>query len=122
MLFEASFHEIIYGITLPYIDYPVELKKYLGRRIWQTTIDQILDDPENRPVFVKPVREKRFTGTILRTENDCPPMSYCHLDEPVICSEVIEFLREWRVLSGMERYWMSGRISGIGGSISTVLL
>ncbi len=86
-----------FGVALPQIDYPEELKPYMGRRIWRTTIDQILDAPENRPVFVKPVREKAFTGMVLRTEDDCPKLSYCRLNEPVVCSEIVEFLREWRV-------------------------
>ncbi|MBE5807029.1 MAG: DUF4343 domain-containing protein [Clostridiales bacterium] len=85
-----------YGIDLPRLDYPEELKKYLGRRIWRSTIEQVLADTENRPVFVKPVREKRFTGMVLRKESDCPKLSYCQEGEPVICSEVVEFLREWR--------------------------
>ena len=86
-----------YGIELPCLDYPDELKPFLGRNIWRTTIDQILADQAHRPVFVKPVREKRFTGMVLRTASDCPKLSYCSEDEPVICSEVVEFLREWRV-------------------------
>ena len=86
-----------FGIVLPQIDYPEELSKYLGRTIWRTTIDQILVDAQHRPVFVKPVREKRFTGMILRTMADCPKMSYCRENEPVICSDVVEFRREWRV-------------------------
>ncbi len=86
-----------FGINLPHIDYPDDLKQYLGRRIWFTTIEQILADQENRPVFIKPVREKRFTGMVLRNMNDSPKRSYCSPGEPVMCSEVVEFVREWRV-------------------------
>lgn len=86
-----------YGITVPNINYPDELKPYLGRRIWETTIDQVLNDESIRPVFVKPIREKRFTGVVLRSEKDFPKMSYCDPQEPVLCSEVIDFETEWRV-------------------------
>lgn len=86
-----------YGISLPSLDYPDELRAYLGREIWHTTIDRILADRVRRPVFVKPVREKRFTGIVLRTADDCPKLSYCSENEPVICSEVVDFQREWRV-------------------------
>ena len=86
-----------WGIEIPSLNYPKELEHYLGRRVWSTTIDQILDDIENRPVFVKPVREKRFTGMVLRSAHDCPRLSYCESNEPVICSDVVEFLTEWRV-------------------------
>ena len=85
------------GIEPPSLDYPAELAQYLGRHVWCTTLDQILSETENRPVFVKPVREKRFTGVLLRTPNDCPKLSYCEPEEPVFCSEPVEFSREWRV-------------------------
>ena len=79
------------------INYPDELKLFLGRRIWETAIDQVLSDESIRPVFVKPIREKRFTGVVLRSEKDFPKMSYCDPHEPVLCSEVIDFETEWRV-------------------------
>lgn len=86
-----------FGIDIPGMDYPGELNAYLGRRVWRTTIDRILADAQARPVFVKPIREKRFTGMILRKASDCPKLSYCSDNEPVYCSEVVEFMREWRV-------------------------
>jgi len=85
-----------YGITVPEMNYPEELSKYLGRRVWKTTIDKILSDETLRPVFMKPIREKRFTGMVLRKPTDCPNMYYCKADEPVWCSDVVEIQTEWR--------------------------
>ncbi len=85
-----------YGVTIPKINYPNELQGYLGRKIWITTIDQVINDPEMRPIFVKPIREKRFTGLVLKKETDIPRLSYCEADEPVLCSEVVTFQTEWR--------------------------
>ncbi len=84
------------GIEAPEINYPEELSVFLGRKIWQTTIDQILNNHEQRPVFIKPIRSKRFTGMVLRTETDCPRLAYCEKNEPVYCSEVVDFQTEWR--------------------------
>lgn len=86
-----------HGINVPNINYPDELEPFLGRKIWEATIDQVLNDESVRPVFVKPIREKRFTGVVLCSEKDFPKMSYCDPHEPVLCSEVIDFETEWRV-------------------------
>ncbi len=85
-----------FGIYPPDVNYPQELKNYYGRRIWQTTIDIVLSDQGMRPVFVKPIRKKRFTGLVLHKASDCPYLSYCETDEPVLCSEVVNFRTEWR--------------------------
>lgn len=85
-----------YGISVPNINYPDELRPYLGRKIWETTIDKVIKGDTPRPVFVKPIREKRFTGLVLRTDKDLPKLSYCEADEPVLCSGVVDFRTEWR--------------------------
>ena len=84
------------GVEPPEIDYPEELARYLGRRVWKSTIDEVLRDAGRRPVFVKPIRAKRFPGTVLRGAGDCPDLSHCRADEPVLCGDAVEFRREWR--------------------------
>lgn len=86
-----------YGVEPPELDYPESLNAYLGRRVWRTTLDRILAEKECCPVFVKPVRDKLFTGFVLRTNRDLPKLSHCSPQEPVLCSEVVPFLAEWRV-------------------------
>jgi hypothetical protein len=86
-----------FGVEPPELDYPDSLRAYLGRKVWATTLDQVLCNKELRPVFVKPVSDKLFTGFILNTERDLPKLSNCTPHEPVLCSEVVSFLTEWRV-------------------------
>lgn len=85
-----------WGIEVPEYDYPFELMKYLGRRIWTDTLDSVLSDNTEWPVFVKPVKDKVFTGFLLRSENDIPRLREAKKDEPVLCSEPVEFCTEWR--------------------------
>ena len=82
------------GILTKSIDYPDELTPYLGRKIWKTTLDDVVENGE-WPVFIKPAREKAFSGFVLRTTTDLDQcMSYNGI---VYCSEVLEFSAEWRV-------------------------
>lgn len=85
-----------YGIIVPEYDYPKELSGFLGRRIWTDTFSSILSNHGSWPVFVKPVRDKLFTGTMLRSETDILRIGRISPDEPVLCSEPVVFCREWR--------------------------
>ena len=86
-----------YQIEIPELDYPAELDKYLGRKISESTLDRVVSDESLWPVFVKPVRDKAFTGFVLKNEKDLPKFSGCTEKEPVLCSEVVDFQAEWRV-------------------------
>lgn len=85
-----------YGITVQEYDYPEELSEFLGRHIWTDTLSSVLLKPGSRPVFVKPVRDKMFTGTVLHSEKDAFQIRGVSPDEPVLCSEPVIFRREWR--------------------------
>ncbi len=86
-----------WGIHVPEYDYPSELSDYLGRRIWTDTLNNVLSETKKWPVFVKPVKDKVFAGFLLRSEKDIPGLREAKSDEPVLCSEPVEFLTEWRV-------------------------
>ncbi len=73
-----------WGIPVPEYDYPEELSAYLGRKIWNDRLDNILSDRGRRPVFVKPFRDKVFTGFIFRDEKDIPRLREAAEDEPVL--------------------------------------
>lgn len=84
------------GVEPPHVDYPDSLREFLGRRVWASTINGISNDSGSWPVFVKPVRDKGFTGTVVRSAEDligCRPGGE---DADVVCSEVVDFLTEWR--------------------------
>ena len=89
-------HLASYGIIIQEYDYPEELSGFLGRRIWTDTFSSVLSNPGSWPVFVKPVRDKLFTGTVLRSETDIPRIGRISPDEPVLCGEPVVFRREWR--------------------------
>lgn len=85
-----------FGITAPEMDYPDELNGYLGRKIWNTKINEIAGSPELWPVFVKPVEDKQFTGVVVKSPKDLIGAGICGENQPVLCSEVVNFVSECR--------------------------
>lgn len=84
------------GVDTSEINYPEELRPYLGRRLWRTTIDHVNTEVESWPLFVKPVEGKRFTGCVITSTKDLVGKGCCGEDFPVICSEVVNFVSEYR--------------------------
>lgn len=61
------------GIERPSVEinYPQELQKYLGRKVWASTLEEVFRNEENWNVFVKPRLEtKKFTGKVVREYRD----------------------------------------------------
>ena len=85
-----------FGITAPEMDYPDELNGYLGRKVWSTRINEIAGSPELWPVFVKPVEDKQFTGVVVNTPKDLSGAGIYGQNQPVLCSEVVNFVSECR--------------------------
>lgn len=85
-----------FGITTPEIDYPDELQKYLGRKIWKSTMNEINNDPTKWGVFVKPLEDKQFTGVVVNSPKDLIGCGLEGANQDVYCSEVVEFAAEWR--------------------------
>lgn len=94
-----------YGIQIPEYDYPEELSRFLGRRIWNDTMAGVLSKQEQWPVFVKPVRDKAFVGFVLRSEKDIAGRRQIRPDEPVLCSEPVSFDTEWRAFVRYGKIW-----------------
>ena len=84
------------GTDMPDIDYPETLAKYLGRKIWRSTINTVNSSPELWPVFVKPVSNKRFIGRTIHTAKDLIGCGNCYEDTEVYCSEPIDLVSEYR--------------------------
>lgn len=95
------------GITAPEMDYPQELNKYLGRRIWKTAMSAVSNNPKCWPVFVKPLEDKQFTGVVVRSTKDLIGCGIVGVNQDVYCSEIVDFVAEWRCFV---RY---GRILGV---------
>lgn len=85
-----------FGIITPEMDYPKELEKYLGRRIWQTTMANVNNDPSCWPVFVKPLEDKQFTGVVVHSTKDLIGCGIEGVNQDVYCSEIVDFVAEWR--------------------------
>lgn len=85
-----------FGITTPEMDYPPELSRFLGRKVWETKMSQVTDHPETWPVFVKPVEDKKFTGVVVNSTKDLIGCGTCGEDPQVLCSEIVNFKTEWR--------------------------
>ena len=79
-------------------DYPDCLSKFYGRKITESTIDKISNNPELWNVFVKPKDKlKKFTGRHIKTTYDLIGCGDIEGDVPVWVSEPVEFISEWRV-------------------------
>lgn len=84
------------GLEMPDIDYPLELEKYLGRKIWRSTINTVNSSPESWPVFVKPISNKRFIGRTITSTKDLIGCGNSYEDIDIYCSEPVRFLSEYR--------------------------
>lgn len=85
-----------FGVTPSHVDYPAELGRYLGRRIWTSTIGEVAACTEGWPVFVKPVDEKRFAGVVVRGGRDLSGLGAWGEGKEVLCSEPVDLVAEWR--------------------------
>ena len=85
------------GKEITDIDYPEQLMKYTGRKIWRSTVDTVNSSPEMWPVFIKPVNNKLFKGRAVYSPKDMIGCGCCDGDNEVRCSEIAEFVSEYRV-------------------------
>jgi hypothetical protein len=78
------------------IDYPEELKPFLKRKIWDSTINEIFNS-RNWNIFIKPQTEtKLFPGKVIKNEMDFLGLIDQENDIKIWCSELINFKTEWR--------------------------
>jgi hypothetical protein len=74
------------------------LKPYLGRKIWKDTINHISSNEElwSAGYFVKPIKEKAFTGKVISSIKDLVGCGSCYEDYEVLVSEPLDFVYECR--------------------------
>lgn len=78
------------------IDYPPSLQKYFRRKIWASTIQEILQDESKWGIFIKPQTEtKKFTGKVVKRFGDFIGLVDDN-NTPIWCSEVVDIKTEWR--------------------------
>ncbi len=76
------------------IEYPTELRKFLKRKVWKSTLKEIIRN-DQVDIFVKPVKTKLFTGKVIREFKDYIGLNY-EEEVEVWCSEVVDIVTEWR--------------------------
>lgn len=87
-----------FGIKPQEFNYPDVLKPYLGRKIWKDTINSIASNEEkwSAGYFVKPIKEKVFTGKVISSIKDLIGCGSCYEDYEVYVSEPLNFVYECR--------------------------
>ncbi|MFF2479730.1 ATP-grasp domain-containing protein [Paenibacillus sp. NPDC058071] len=79
------------------IDYPNSLSNYFGRKIWTTTIQQLFENKQDWNVFVKPKDiTKKFAGKVVKEYKDFIGLIEQNEDTNIWCSEIVDFVTEWR--------------------------
>ncbi len=78
------------------IDYPESIRYYLGRRVWTDRINNIADNPERWPLFIKSVAQKGFTGKVVRSPKDFIGIGAQGQPQEIFCSDIVDFQSEWR--------------------------
>lgn len=80
------------------LDYPLELRNYLGREVWTSTIDEISRTLPT--IFIKPKgenKQKFFTGLVINSSKDLIGKGIQGENYEVWCSELINPIAEFRV-------------------------
>jgi len=95
----SALHQL--GIAPPPTnDYPGALQPMLHRHIWESTVEHLKERvyAGREPVFAKPIgRKKRFTGSIFVQPEDLQYLEGASGRTPVLCSDVVDWLSEYRV-------------------------
>lgn len=79
--------------------YPIELEKYLGRRVWPGRVHEVRTEVElGATLFVKPTElaRKSFNGRVMAKFLDLLHMHHLDADTLVWCSEPINVITEYR--------------------------
>lgn len=83
-------------LDLTGIDYPQELRKYLKREVWTSTLENILEQ-KRFGIFVKPdVETKKFAGKVFNNELDFIGLIDEGKSTVVLCSDLVDFKTEYR--------------------------
>ena len=85
-----------HGVDVAEYDYPPELQPYMGRKTWMSTMDEVAANQQSWQLFVKPIEDKRFTGKVVSRIGDLVGLGTSGYNPPVTCSEVVDFVAEWR--------------------------
>lgn len=87
-----------FGVVPHVPDYPEEMQQFLGRKIWEDTIESISHDESKWSAgwFVKPKKSKAFTGKVIRSIADLMGCGSHGENYEVLCCEPLDIVAEWR--------------------------
>lgn len=96
------------GLPLPpSLDYPEELREFLGRRFWEGPLGEVRDR-NHAGIFVKPQEQKLFTGFVWQGTKANRLRLATYPDEtPCFFSDVVNFVSEYRC------FVLDGRLVGV---------
>jgi len=96
----ATIRQRLADLGIPFtgeeMEYPEELSGYLGRKVWLSTVEEVLKDESLRNIFIKPKETKAFPGKIVRELKDFTGLVNAERPTAVWCSELFSFRTEWR--------------------------
>lgn len=85
-----------FGVMPSFDGYPKELQPFMGRKIWLDTIDNFNANPDKWGVFIKPIKDKMFTGRVVNSPKDLIGCGNDQENYEILCCDTINIKREWR--------------------------
>lgn len=89
------------GYTQEFCSYPISLRSYLKRNVWETTIGSLLAESSMKDIsklFIKPKsKSKLFTGFVIHSNNDLFQLYNHSKNTILLVSSVVEWISEYRV-------------------------
>ena len=85
-----------FGVLPGIENYPKELQSFMGRRIWFDTIDTFTANPDKWGVFIKPIKDKAFTGRVVHSPGDLMGCGNEQENYEILCCDAIDIKREFR--------------------------
>ena len=87
-----------FGCEYSFSNSPECLEKYMHRRVWHDNINNFASDESkwSKGLFIKPVKEKAFTGKIVRSIRDLIGCGSCYENYEILVSEPLDILAEYR--------------------------
>lgn len=85
-----------FGVIPGIENYPKALQPLMGRRIWLDTIDHFSATPDQWGVFIKPVKDKAFTGRVVNSPKDLMGCGSEQENYEILCCDTVDIKREFR--------------------------
>lgn len=77
--------------------YPSCFNSFYGRKIWKDYLSNVDQNDKLWPIFIKSVKDKVFTGKIIKSTKDLIGCGLNGEDVEIYCNEIVEFKAEYRM-------------------------